>query len=97
MAVIPDLLRVPPFRVHAVIIAREGQRANALPVRDRAATGDGGTCLGDSGGPHFLGDSATIAGITVLGDGACQSVNRAYRIDTDQARAFLATQGVALP
>lgn len=72
-------------------------QSHLLTLSQNAATGDGGTCLGDSGGPHFLGDSATIAGFTVLGDEACQSLSRAYRLDTDQARTFLATQGVALP
>jgi hypothetical protein len=31
-----------------------------------AATGDGGTCRGDSGGPNFLGDSDLLAGFADL-------------------------------
>jgi hypothetical protein len=72
-------------------------QSHLLTLSQNAATGDGGTCLGDSGGPHFLGDSTVVVGITVLGDAVCQSLNRAYRLDTAQARTFLASQGVTVP
>jgi hypothetical protein len=72
-------------------------QSHLLTLSQNAATGNGGTCLGDSGGPHFLGDSAVVVGITVLGDAVCQSLSRAYRLDTAQARTFLASQGVTVP
>jgi hypothetical protein len=53
------------------------------------ATGDGGTCYGDSGGPHFLGDSNLIVSITVTGDAVCKASDVTYRVDTASARAFL--------
>jgi secreted trypsin-like serine protease len=55
------------------------------------ATGDGGTCFGDSGGPHFLGgeDSNLIVSITVTGDSVCKATDYTYRVDTSVARAFL--------
>lgn len=55
------------------------------------STGDGGTCYGDSGGPHFLGgvDSNLIVSITVTGDAMCRATDKTYRIDTASARAFL--------
>jgi secreted trypsin-like serine protease len=55
------------------------------------ATGDGGTCFGDSGGPHFLGgeDSNLIVSITVTGDAVCKATDYTYRVDTSVARAFL--------
>jgi secreted trypsin-like serine protease len=52
------------------------------------ATGDGGTCYGDSGGPHFLGE--TVVSITVTGDRWCKALDRTYRVDTPVAREFLA-------
>ncbi len=53
------------------------------------ATGDGGTCYGDSGGPNFLGDSDLLIGLTVTGDTWCRALSKIYRLDTDMARAFL--------
>ena len=58
------------------------------------ATGNGGTCYGDSGGPHFLGK--TVVSITISGDAVCKSTDRTYRLDTPGARAFL-SQYVTLP
>jgi len=60
-----------------------------LRLSQNPATGDGGTCYGDSGGPNFLGDSRTIAAITITGDAPCRSRNVTYRLDTPSARAFL--------
>jgi secreted trypsin-like serine protease len=53
------------------------------------ATGEGGTCSGDSGGPHFLDDSLVIASVTSWGDGVCRSLNMTQRIDTQSVRDFL--------
>jgi secreted trypsin-like serine protease len=53
--------------------------------------GDGGTCFGDSGGPHFLGgvDSNLIVSVTVTGDAVCRASDKTYRVDTPWARDFL--------
>jgi secreted trypsin-like serine protease len=66
------------------------------------ATGDGGTCFGDSGGPHFLGgvDSNLVVSITVTGDAVCKATDKTYRTDTESARDFLddfTQYGVVLP
>ena len=53
------------------------------------STGSGGTCFGDSGGPHFLGSSNLVVSITITGDRFCRATDRTYRTDTDSARAFL--------
>jgi secreted trypsin-like serine protease len=71
-----------------------------LRISQNQATGDGGTCSGDSGGPQFLGGGATETttqvSITITGDVFCFATNVVYRIDTPQARAFLG-QFVILP
>jgi V8-like Glu-specific endopeptidase len=71
-----------------------------LRLSQNPATGDGGTCYGDSGGPNFLGADGTetdiIAGITITGDAFCKATNVIYRLDTDSARDFLG-QFVTLP
>jgi secreted trypsin-like serine protease len=55
------------------------------------ATGDGGTCYGDSGGPHFLGgpSSNLIVSLTVTGDAVCKASDKTYRLDTPSARNYL--------
>ena len=60
------------------------------------STGNGGTCYGDSGGPHFIGDTNIIAAITVTGDRYCRATDVDYRMDTESARSYLG-QYVALP
>lgn len=61
-----------------------------LRLSQNPATGDGGTCYGDSGGPNFL----TVDGIQVLvavtttGDTACRATNVDYRLDTASAQGF---------
>lgn len=60
------------------------------------STGSGGTCYGDSGGPHFIGNTNVIAAITVTGDRWCRATDVDYRMDTDSARSFLG-QYVTLP
>lgn len=65
------------------------------------AKGDGGTCYGDSGGPNFLrldDGREVIAAVTVTGDSVCRATNVDARVDTELARAFLATvPGLVLP
>jgi V8-like Glu-specific endopeptidase len=60
-----------------------------LRISMNAATGNGGTCYGDSGGPNFLGSTDVVAGVTITGDAVCRSTNVVYRTDTVSARAFL--------
>jgi secreted trypsin-like serine protease len=55
------------------------------------STGNGGTCYGDSGGPHFLGGvtSNLVVSITITGDAWCRATDKTYRVDTPAARDFL--------
>lgn len=53
------------------------------------STGSGGTCYGDSGGPHFIGTSDVVASLTITGDAFCRATDVTYRLDTASARAFL--------
>jgi secreted trypsin-like serine protease len=60
----------------------------------------GGTCYGDSGGPHFIHlngvETDIIAATTITGDSQCKALDKDYRMDTPSARTFLA-QFVTLP
>ncbi|HKB94270.1 MAG TPA: trypsin-like serine protease [Gaiellaceae bacterium] len=64
-----------------------------LRISQNPATGNGGTCYGDSGGPNFLGagsgETRIVAGTTITGDTPCRSTNVDYRLDTPSARWFL--------
>ena len=67
-----------------------------LNLSQNPSTGNGGTCYGDSGGPHFLGTSNIVVALTVTGDSTCRATDVDYRVDTASARAFLG-QYVTLP
>lgn len=55
---------------------------------------NGGTCYGDSGGPHFIhlngAETDIVTSITVTGDAVCKATDVTYRTDTAAARTFLA-------
>ena len=63
-----------------------------LRLSQNPATGNGGACFGDSGGPNFLTvDGQRIqVGITITGDAVCRATNVAYRLDTASAQGFFA-------
>ncbi|MFB3739078.1 MAG: trypsin-like serine protease [Candidatus Velamenicoccus archaeovorus] len=67
--------------------------ANWLRLSMNVSTGSGGTCFGDSGGPHFIGAGQTetdvVAAITITGDSVCRATDVDYRMDTPSARDFL--------
>jgi hypothetical protein len=69
-----------------------------IGLSQQPSTGDGGTCFGDSGGPHFLGGTTSnlLVATTVTGDAQCRAFDKSYRVDTPSARAFLG-QFVDLP
>jgi secreted trypsin-like serine protease len=58
-----------------------------LRLTQNPATGDAGTCNGDSGGPVFL--NGILVGVISTGDTFCKSTNVAQRLDTADAQAFL--------
>ena len=65
-----------------------------LTLSMNSSTGSGGTCYGDSGGPHFIHMSGVetniVAAVTVTGDIPCKATDKTYRTDTESARSFLA-------
>lgn len=74
-----------------------------IRLSQNPATGNGGTCFGDSGGPNFLtvDGQQILAAITITGDSVCRSTNVDYRLDTPSAQAFFAyvnaAYGTAIP
>jgi hypothetical protein len=61
------------------------------------ATGEGGDCYGDSGGPKFIdGDALTIYATVTTGDYPCRATTWDWRLDTPEARGFLG-QYLTLP
>jgi hypothetical protein len=68
-----------------------------LTLNGDPSTASNFTCYGDSGGPHFLGNSNVIAALTATGDIPCGALEVDYRLDTPSVREYLAGQGIALP
>lgn len=55
-------------------------------------TATGGTCFGDSGGPNFIGDGNTLAGVTSFGlNRACGGTGGVYRVDKADDLDWIAT------
>ena len=66
-------------------------------LMNASATGLGGDCYGDSGGPKFLeGDNLTVYATVTTGDYNCRATTWDFRTDTPTARAFLG-QYLTLP
>jgi len=66
-------------------------------LMNNSATGLGGDCYGDSGGPKFLSSNPGVVYATVItGDYNCRATSWDYRMDSDGSRAFL-SQHVTLP
>jgi hypothetical protein len=66
-------------------------------LMNTSATGKGGDCYGDSGGPKFLdGNTSMIVATVVTGDFPCRATTWDWRLDTPEARGFLG-QYVSLP
>jgi secreted trypsin-like serine protease len=67
-----------------------------LNLNMNPSTGSGGTCFGDSGGPHFLGGTTSnlLVSITVTGDAVCRATDKTYRLDTESAQEFLSRFGL---
>jgi hypothetical protein len=59
-------------------------------LMNTSATGEGGDCYGDSGGPKFIdGDATTIYATVTTGDFPCRATTWDWRLDTPEARGFL--------
>ena len=62
-----------------------------LSMNPNSNPGTGGTCYGDSGGPHFVGGvDGYVVSITSTGDVPCKSLDTTYRVDTQAVHDFLA-------
>jgi hypothetical protein len=63
-----------------------------LRMSQNQATGDGGTCYGDSGGPAFWTEpdgSQFLVGITSWGDAPCVASAFNYRVDIPETLSFI--------
>ncbi len=59
-------------------------------LMNTSATGQGGDCYGDSGGPKFLdGDATTVLATVTTGDANCRATSWDWRVDSPEARGFL--------
>jgi secreted trypsin-like serine protease len=72
-----------------------GLTQNNLHLRQNpVSTGAGGTCFGDSGGPHFWKHTLVIVSVTSWGDAICRSNDMTQRLDLASVLHFLARWGI---
>lgn len=92
-------------RINPVFVEADRERYVAYPklnaINAPGMTGDfslllsnnhstGGTCFGDSGGPNFLKDTTTIAGVTSFGlNGNCAGTGGVFRLDRQNVLDFI--------
>jgi secreted trypsin-like serine protease len=70
-----------------------GLTQNTLHLQgNNRATGLGGTCFGDSGGPHFWGDTLILVSVTSWGDAICRSNDMTQRADIPSVLDWLAEE-----
>jgi hypothetical protein len=74
-----------------------GLTQQQLHLDQNPNTGGGGTCGGDSGGPHFWQDTLILVSVTSWGDPLCRANDMTARVDTVAAQTFLASYGVTAP
>jgi secreted trypsin-like serine protease len=72
-----------------------GLTQNNLHVQQNPNVADGGTCGGDSGGPHFWQDTLTLVSVTSWGDVNCRSNDMTQRTDLASVLDFLAGYGLS--
>lgn len=58
-----------------------------LHLNQNPSTGSGGTCFGDSGGPHF--HEGLLVSVTANGDAVCRASDITVRVDTAEVLNFL--------
>ena len=56
--------------------------------------GAGGTCFGDSGGPHFWKRTLKVVAVTSWGDAICRTNDMTQRLDIASVQRFLADHGL---
>jgi secreted trypsin-like serine protease len=69
-------------------------QGNLHLLQNTEATGEGGTCFGDSGGPHFWEDTLIIVSVTSWGDAVCRANDMTQRTDIASVLDWLAEFGV---
>jgi Trypsin len=58
-----------------------------LKLAMNQSTGNGGTCYGDSGGPHI--HDGIVVSVTITGDTVCKSLDNTYRLDRPWVHDYL--------
>jgi secreted trypsin-like serine protease len=69
-------------------------RNNLHLQQNPTPSGAGGTCFGDSGGPHFWKKTLKVVAVTSWGDAICRSNDMTQRLDTPAAVSFLEDHGL---
>jgi hypothetical protein len=85
----PPVLDFDLLRRYAMSPYRGLTQNNLHLQQNPNATGGGGTCFGDSGGPHFWQETLTLVSVTSWGDAICRSNDMTQRLDIPSALDFM--------
>jgi secreted trypsin-like serine protease len=87
----PSVIEFDLFRRFA-ISPYQGLNRNNLHLQQNPNVDDaGGTCFGDSGGPHFWEDTLLLVSVTSWGDAICRANDMTQRTDLEPALDFIAS------
>lgn len=87
----PPVISYPDTR-HSAVSEYQALLDSWLRMSQNQATGDGGTCYGDSGGPAFWTEpdgTEVLVGVTSWGDAVCVASGFNYRVDIPDTLDFI--------
>ena len=85
----PPVLEADLIRRYAVSPYRGLNKDNLHLFQNPNVNDAGGTCFGDSGGPHFWNDTLLLVAVTSWGDAICRANDMTQRLDLPHILAFI--------
>jgi secreted trypsin-like serine protease len=85
----PNIFNADLYRRWAVSPYRGLTKDNLHLFQNPNVNDAGGTCFGDSGGPHFWNDELVLVAVTSWGDAICRANDMTQRLDLEPIHLFI--------